>query len=97
MRLACKQCPLALPGTACGRVYELYGDYVMKNPFHEMDQVRCARCTGLLGTLGADRAPNTHPVLAPPACLPAQVIKSELFDQSLIQAISAINRRYQPA
>ncbi len=21
------------------RVYELYGDYVLKNPFHEMDQV----------------------------------------------------------
>jgi hypothetical protein len=41
-------------------VYELYGDYVMKNPFHEMDQV----------------------------------IKSELFDQNLVQALTAINRRW---
>lgn len=41
-------------------VYELYGDYVMKNPFHEMDQV----------------------------------IKSDLFDQNLIQAMAAINRRW---
>jgi hypothetical protein len=41
-------------------VYDLYCDYVLKNPFHETDQV----------------------------------IKSELFDQNLIEEVAAISRRW---
>jgi len=25
----------------CARIYELYSDYVLKNPFYEVEQVRC--------------------------------------------------------
>lgn len=42
------------------RVYGLYTDFVMKNPFHETDQV----------------------------------IKAELFDSSLMAALSAFNRKW---
>lgn len=47
------------PRLAICRIYELYCDFVQKNPFHEVDQV----------------------------------IKSDLFDQNLFTAISAINKR----
>ena len=29
---------------SCGRIYELYSDYVLKNPFYENDMpINCAR------------------------------------------------------
>lgn len=67
------------PLTRCS-VYELYGDFVMKNPFHEMDQVRaaakahvlrrsvlhagCKRCTVPCAMLGACASPLRAPFWA---------------------------------
>ena len=63
MRGLTSACPNAALGPApdarCS-VYGLYCDYVLKNPFHEVDQV----------------------------------IKSELFDLGLVDAVTALNRRW---
>lgn len=93
-------------------MYELYCDYVLKNPFHEMDQVgragrRAALCVSPSRALSescqhcclrADCTNLLHPLhCAAPPLLRSQVIKSELFDSNLVAALSAANRRWAQA
>lgn len=59
---------LTATGAPACSVYELYCDYVLKNPFHEMDQVRGCCCAGRQAALGLF---FNRMLKLPPACTPA--------------------------
>ena len=69
-------------GLLLHRIYEVYSDYVLKNPFYEVEQVGCL-CRGLLVPLVCQESSISWQI---PLSM-AQVIKCELFDEHLEAAV----------